>query len=280
MKHCRRCFKLAGFIVCCLAVLTGGACAYGVLSLVKQDWRRAFFVHATQVWARLLLALLGVRVNLVGQLAPAPLARCLIVANHQSYLDILICAAHFPSIFVAKHELRNWPLLGWLAALGGTFFLDRTSTHSSVRCAFRTSRALRSGACVQVFPEGSTTNGASVHQFNSLFFAAAQRAHAAILPLTITLQSVNGTAADTAARAFFCWVGDAEFLPHFWQLLALDQMEVTLTVHEALLPAPQQTATLLAQIAQQQILAGFGATAVKAASVIRVGDQYPEPYSA
>jgi len=210
----------------------------------------------TQVWARTLLALFGWRVALCGRVPEGNVEPALLVANHQSYLDILICAAHFPALFVAKRELRQWPLLGWLARSCGTLFLDRASTRSAVRCAFRTSRALRAGASVQVFPEGTTSDGVTVLDFKPLFFASALRAKTAIQPLTIVVQSVNG-AADDAARTLFTWVGDEDFVSHFWRLLGVQSAEVALVLHEPLLPPHTLGARELAQAARASILCGL-----------------------
>jgi 1-acyl-sn-glycerol-3-phosphate acyltransferase len=260
----RRVVRLSGFLVVCCCFLFCGLLAQLGLSVASARTRLQVFARFTQVWARTLLALLGWQVRLCGQSIKPNAMPALLVANHQSYLDILICAAHLPALFVAKQELRQWPLLGWLAALGGTLFLDRASTPSAVRCAFRASRALRTGASVQVFPEGTTSTGAAVLDFKPLFFAAALRANVAIQPLTIVVQSVNGVAADEAARALFCWVGDADFVSHFWQLLGVRTAEVALVLHEPLLPTHRLGARELAQAARASVLVGLSVSVTSA----------------
>jgi 1-acyl-sn-glycerol-3-phosphate acyltransferase len=218
----------------------------------QQAWARL-----TQAWARTLLWALGVRVRLSGAPLPTPLQPALLVANHQSYLDILICAAHFPARFVAKQELRQWPLLGALAALGGTIFLDRQSARSGVRCVYRVSQALRHGAPVQVFPEGTTTNGAARLQFKPLFFAAAIRSRRPIQPLTIALRRVNGITAKAANRQLFCWIDEDDFVRHFWRLLAVRDLEVALIVHPSFTPTRAGSIPVSAQRAQRAVQAAL-----------------------
>jgi 1-acyl-sn-glycerol-3-phosphate acyltransferase len=236
--------------------LLGGALWLGLRGCRPARQRQAW-AKLTQHWARTLLWLLGVRVTLYGNLELAAQQPALLVANHQSYLDILICAAHLPARFVAKRELRQWPGLGALAALGGTLFLDRASTQSAVRCVYRASQALRQGAHVQVFPEGTTTDGGALPQFKPLFFAAALRARAPVQPLTIALQRVNGTPADDASRSLFYWIDDDEFARHFWSLLAVRHMEVALIVHPLLAPSQVRQTQALSRRAQLAVQTGF-----------------------
>lgn len=226
--------------------------------------RRQTWAALTQGWACGLLWLLGVRVTLSGQTALTANQPALFVANHQSYLDILICAAHFPACFIAKHELRQWPGLGALAALGGTLFLDRASTHSAVRCVYRASRALRQGASVAVFPEGTTTDGQAPPQFKPLFFAAALRAQVPIQPLTISVQRINETPVGAASHPWFYWIAEDDFVRHFWRLLAVRQMEVALIVHPLLAPAQPCRTQALARRAELVVQAGLSSAPLTA----------------
>ncbi|MFN0122449.1 MAG: lysophospholipid acyltransferase family protein [Blastocatellia bacterium] len=249
-------WRMCGFLALCLCFLAAALvlrCACFRLSAAAR-WR--LMARLTQLWARALLRLLCIRVTFQGQRNQGPTPR-LLVANHQSYLDILICAAYFPAVFVAKHELRRWPLLGWLAGLGGTLFIDRGCARSAVRCAFRASRVLRAGTCVQVFPEGTTTAGMTVEAFKPLFFAAARRARVAIHPLSIAVLQVDDMPAGQSARTMFCWTGEADFAAHFWRLLGIRAMSVALIAHEPLAYTPDFSARALAQLAQARVLAGL-----------------------
>lgn len=246
----RRWARLVGFGGLSAFFLLGGAALTVFLLPVQPARQRRVWAALTRRWARSLLWLLGVRVRLLRLETPPTDEPLLLVANHQSYLDILICAAYFPACFIAKAELQRWPVLGWLARLSGTLFLDRASTASAVRCVFRASRALRNGGSVQVFPEGTTTNGVAPPVFKPLFFAAALRAQVRIQPLSIVLH-----APDELARARFCWVGEEAFVGHFWRLLAQPACEITLIAHPLL--QPLNRAATLAQTAQALVQSGL-----------------------
>jgi 1-acyl-sn-glycerol-3-phosphate acyltransferase len=212
----------------------------------------------TQTWARTLLWLLDLRATCLGDV---PEGHFLMVANHQSYLDILILAAHFPAQFVAKHEVSRWPLVGWLASLGGTIFVKRESTHSSVQCVYRLSRVLRAGLNVQVFPEGTTNDGTRVLPFKPLLLAAAARSQTPVLPLTINFTSVNGEAINDATRDVLCWHGEMDFARHFWRLLACRAATARLTVHTPLIVSRKDSARMLTPIVHSLIAGSFAAPA-------------------
>jgi 1-acyl-sn-glycerol-3-phosphate acyltransferase len=254
----RRITRLFGFLALCLALLIFALLSQPVLLLVSNRRRRRVFAFGTRIWACSLLKLIGLKVNRYG-LSPEELdAHYLVVSNHQSYLDIIVVASVFPALFVAKREMRSWPILGWLARLGGTIFIDREDAHSGVSCAYQASRLLRHGISVQVFPESTTGDGDRVLAFNGLFFASAIRAQAEILPLAINFQFINGRPLDNQTRDLLYWYGEMEFVPHFWKLLQIDSAEVSVTIHQPVKASRLHKAKILAQTAQEKIGCSLG----------------------
>jgi lyso-ornithine lipid O-acyltransferase len=236
--------------------------------LTSQRARRRVHTLGTQIWARLLLRLIGIKVIAQGLNPEYRKSHYLLVGNHQSYLDIAIIASVFPAIFVAKREVSKWPIIGLLAKLGGTIFINREDTLDNVSGAYRVSRSLRSGSSVQVFPESITGDGTQVLPFRALFFASAIRAGAEILPLTINFRKVNGQALDNRTRDALCWYGEMEFLPHFWNLLKIDSAEVSLMFHQPIKGSRKYGAEAVARRAQHQISNEFDhdiASAIEAA---------------
>jgi 1-acyl-sn-glycerol-3-phosphate acyltransferase len=153
--------------------------------------------------------------------------RGLLVSNHLSYLDILVYGATLPCVFVAKQEVRSWPMLGLLAALGGTVFLDRTSSASAAAAAVRIEQLLADGLVVLVFPEGTSSDGAQVLRFHPFLFEPAIRANAPVAAAAI------GYSADPdAAEKDLCYYGDIRFAPHLLQTLQLP------SIHAAIRFAP------------------------------------------
>src|SRR4029453_6412363 len=108
----RRAARLTGFFALCFVFLAAALVVRVCLCAAPGRWSPGVTTRATQVFARALLKLLGWRVRLCANGRGPGAEPALIVANHQSYLDIPTCAAHFPPLFVAKQELRRWPLLG------------------------------------------------------------------------------------------------------------------------------------------------------------------------
>jgi lyso-ornithine lipid O-acyltransferase len=139
----------------------------------------------------------------------------LTVSNHLTYLDILVYGAVRPFLFVAKSEVRRWPLLGTLASLGGTIFVDRDRGLQVADATLEIEQALRDGISVLLFPEGTSSNGSSVLPFRSPLFDPAIRAGA-----PVTAATVRYHAADATEDQVTYW-GDMVFLPHLFRTLCV-----------------------------------------------------------
>lgn len=144
-------------------------------------------------WCRDVLDILDIRVFVQGQMPPGRMRSVLFVANHISWMDILLVNASQRVRFVAKEEVRSWPLIGWIAARTGTLFLKRTSTHQLARVMKSTAASLRHGDCIAIFPEGTTTDGRSVQAFHSGLFQSAIEAQALIRPVGISYHRDDGS---------------------------------------------------------------------------------------
>ncbi len=137
----------------------------------------------------------------------------LIVSNHLTYLDILVFGAIRPFLFVAKSEVKRWPLLGSLATLGGTVYVDRGSSLQAAQATRLIEQNLRDGIPVLLFPEGTSSDGRSVLPFKSSLFESAVRAGA-----PITAAAIRYHSDDTAEEQVTYW-GDMVFLPHLLRTL-------------------------------------------------------------
>ncbi|MGH8853177.1 MAG: lysophospholipid acyltransferase family protein, partial [Telluria sp.] len=144
----------------------------------------------TRRWSRKLLALCRVSVE---QLPGAPvLEHALIVANHVSWLDIFVINALHPCRFVAKAEIRAWPVLGWLAAGAGTVFIAR-GDRRALRHVFKGLVAvLAQGQRVAFFPEGTTARQGEVLPFHANLFEAAIDAKVAVQPYALSYVDAAG----------------------------------------------------------------------------------------
>lgn len=197
---------------CVLApyVLLGIVSAASMRLVVGDHWlgRDSGRWLATR-WARGAARVIGLKVRLHGQPAAAPVA---LVANHVSWLDIVGIATVVPVRFVAKSEVRQWPLLGYLAATAGTIFLCRRKTGALTAYIAQMSRLLESGERVCFFPEGTTTSGGAPKPFHSALFQAVVDAGVAVQPVAVRY----GRGRDRVAP----FVGDARFVTHLVRTMA------------------------------------------------------------
>ena len=136
-------------------------------------------------WSRHLLAICNVTVQITNGSA-VPKQHALVVANHVSWLDIFVLNALYPCRFVAKAEIRSWPLAGWLVEQAGTVFIAR-GKRRDLRKAFEgLVQALKSGQRVAFFPEGTTAPQGTLLPFHANLFEAAVDAKARVQPYAIS----------------------------------------------------------------------------------------------
>jgi 1-acyl-sn-glycerol-3-phosphate acyltransferase len=200
-----------------VAVIGGGALAAVVLGAVRwmaPSVHRPALAVALRLWCRAALRALGIVLTVEGRPAPDG---TLIVANHVSWLDVLVIGACGGHGFVAKSEVGRWPALGWLAGCADTLFLVRGDRASAARTAERIAFRLRAGAGVVLFPEGTTSRGERVGAFRHRLLAAASHVHALVQPVALAYGPAGGAEAP--------FVGDDAFLPHLVRQIALPRTE-------------------------------------------------------
>ncbi|MCS6896339.1 MAG: 1-acyl-sn-glycerol-3-phosphate acyltransferase, partial [Nitrospira sp.] len=144
-------------------------------------------------WCRQVLDILQIHLTVHGEAPRGRNSSPLFVANHISWIDVLLLHSCRRMRFVAKREVECWPLIGYLAAGTGTWFFKRTSPHELARVMQAAATALKEGDCVAFFPEGTTTDGTAVHAFHSGLFEAAIKAKARIQPVCIRYEQTDGT---------------------------------------------------------------------------------------
>ena len=161
-------------------------------------------------WLRRGIAILGVRVLARGRPHDAPV---LMLANHISWLDILVLATQSDSGYVAKAEVAQWPLLGWLFQVGGTEFVRRGSMEDLTRVLEQMAWRLKAGQQLTVFPEG--TSGATVlpGRFRPRLLQAAVAAKVPVQPVAI----YYGSHPESLA-----FVGEESFVHNLWTLMGAE----------------------------------------------------------
>ncbi len=185
------------------------------------------------LYHRLICAILGVRVRVIGRKVPEhPL---LIVANHASWLDISVITAVAPVVFVAKREVAGWPLLGLLARLQRSVFVDRSRRHKTRHVNAEIARRLAEGDPVVLFGEGTSSDGNRVLPFRSALIGSARDAlaeaeHTArvwIQPLSIAYTATQGLPLCRRDRPQVAWYGDLSMRPHLAGMARLGAVDAT-----------------------------------------------------
>jgi lyso-ornithine lipid O-acyltransferase len=181
---------------------------------------------ANSLWIRLF----GVRPSIVGRRSPEA---NIFVSNHLSYLDIILAGAAVGGVFVSRHDVKEWPVVGWFARLEGTVFIDRTSIRSAVESSAGITERARLGARITLFPEGGITKGREVATFKPFLIAGITGAGLTVQPFTIDYTHI-GREPITAETGSLVYWDDPEtpLHHHLWRLLGFPYLRATVTFHE------------------------------------------------
>ena len=174
-----------------------------------NDEQQARYV---EVWARGMLAIIGIQVRVKGHPAQGPV---LMAANHISWLDILVMHAACHCRFVAKSEIRSWPLVGVLTTGGGSLYIERGSNRDAMRVVHQMAAALQQGQVLAVFPEGGTGDGVTLLPFHANLLQAAISADAPIQP--IALQFLDAQTQKTSLAP--CYRDTDTLVSSLWRTL-------------------------------------------------------------
>ena len=226
--------------------------AWFVVSLLQQT--AGFFLrtgdgrHLRLRFYRGALRILGIRIRVFHDFSPRrPLC---IVANHVSYLDVFVLGSLIPAVFVAKKEVREWPVIGWIAWLQRTIFIERQrlKADEEIRPLVE---ALNQGSNVIVFPEGTSTDGINILPFKSTLFEAPKRANAYIQPVSLIYRERHGDNLSDKDRQFYTWGTDAPFFHHFSKLIMRPGVLVEVWIRRPL--SPQHNRKILAKTSEKRI---------------------------
>ncbi|MGD8609364.1 MAG: lysophospholipid acyltransferase family protein [Myxococcales bacterium] len=168
------------------------------LALTPQAERDALADRYRARLSRGALRLFGTELLVQGQ--PSSQRGALVVANHQSALDIGVMLALFQAVLVSRHDVAQWPLLGRLAKHGDTIFVDRDNRRSGAAALREIRRRVEEGRTVAAFPEGGTFPGDSVHPFHAGVFAAVQPLDAPVIPVGLAYSPAVPYGQESFAR--------------------------------------------------------------------------------
>ncbi len=174
----------------------------------RLRWRQ----WAVRTWSRGLGRIVGMRLTIVGLPPAAPF---FLASNHLSYVDIFLLHGCLDGVFIAKREMRRWPVLGPLAHLMGTIWVNRESRRDAIRVLDAIDEAIARGDGVILFPEGTTSAGDALLPMKPALFDWAAREAYPVHYATITYRTAPGR---MPAHVAVCWHGNAAFGAHAVQL--------------------------------------------------------------
>jgi 1-acyl-sn-glycerol-3-phosphate acyltransferase len=204
----RQALRLIGLVI----ALMGGVVVAASMPMLTRAGRG----RVVRGWFRALLWTAGVKLRVVGDPRLAIRPGTLITANHVSWLDIPAVLAIEPARVVAKTDVREWPVIGLMAARAGTIFIDRRRIKRLPVTVSEIAANLHNGQSVLVFPEGSTWCGRTQGRFYPAAFQSAIDADAPVRPVALRYRLADGTA--TTAAAF---VGDDTLLASVLRVTAV-----------------------------------------------------------
>ncbi|MBI1175436.1 MAG: 1-acyl-sn-glycerol-3-phosphate acyltransferase [Sideroxydans sp.] len=205
-------------------------------------------------WSRELLEILHVHLDIEGSLPAPPEPGAMLIANHISWLDVFVLNATLPSCFIAKSEVRGWPLIGMLCQRTRTIFIERDIRRDTLRINRQISTMLEEGEYITLFPEGTSTDGTQLRHFHSSLFQSAIDNEVAIRPIAIRYHDGTGRHCHDAA-----FIGDMSFIQSLQNVLLSHSLHATLTFLPALSCAGKNRRILAAeaQTAIGTVLAGY-----------------------
>ena len=202
-------------------------------------------------------AMLGVRISVRGRLAPA--RPVLFVANHCSWLDIVVLGAVLPGCFVAKAAIRSWPFINWVALLGRTVFVSRSRTGVG-RERSELARRLAAGDNIILFPEGTTSDGARVMPFSPAFLALADDpSRPAVQPVTLVYDGLDGLPVRRLNRPAISWYGDMDLASHYSRIGRRHRLHATIILDEPMPPGMFPNRKALAAALEARLAANAAA---------------------
>jgi len=208
-----RAFAVVFFLTCALVEI-------GLfISFIRRKHRlnaRAEWLHR---WCRFACRVLGIRVMVRDSIPHSGLLVC----NHLSYLDIIALSSTRPCIFVAKRDVAAWPLFGWLARAAGSIFADRQRKVDASGVIDLIRKTIERGALVVLFPEGTSSDGASVLPFKSALLESALQVDCPITAAAIDYSLRDGSVANEV-----CYWRDMTLVPHLVNLFTKRTIEAKL----------------------------------------------------
>ena len=245
MRWIRLIVRFFGFLI--------GSTVYGIILVIGRrfstnpiQWRN----RIARSWGHVMVRLCGGRVTIFGTLPKPPFV---FVCNHIGYVDVPVLLSVLDGVFIAKSEVRSWPLLGLLAIAGQTIFVDRSRRADVVRVNQAIADQLSDQQGLILFPEGTSTDGTHVLPFKPSLLAYPASRNLPVYYASLTYQTPPG---EMPAHRVIGWGNDDDvFLKHVMRFFQIPSFSAVLTFGDA--PVIASDRKVLAKILQDRVLVQF-----------------------
>ncbi len=201
----------------------------GLLALAYPSLPISLQKRIMHRWSVELLDVLHVKLSINGSFPMHEIKQGLIISNHISWLDVFVMSSILPMRFVAKSEVRSWPFIGWLCSRANTIFIERNKRSDTIRTNIQAVEHLRSGNCMAIFPEGTTSDGSQIRHFHASLLQPAIDAQTSIYPVAIHYHDKSNNPNFDAA-----YIDDMTFVQSLWKIVSSPDLRVRITTTEAL----------------------------------------------
>jgi 1-acyl-sn-glycerol-3-phosphate acyltransferase len=191
-----------------------------------------------RTWSRCLLWICAIEVRVLG--TPHMRGAVLVVSNHVSWIDIFVINSVRPTAFVAKSEIRRWPIVGGLVAGAGTLFLDRSHRHAVTEVANVMQQRFKRGEAIGLYPEGTTSEGYDLLPFHASLFEPARLSGVAVQPIALRFLR------DGRRDGYAAFVGEETLVGNLWRVLRTSGLAIEI-VYLPLLPTTDESGTPLSR---------------------------------
>lgn len=189
--------------------------------------------HLPRYYHRWACRILGMNITVRGM--PSHTHPTLFVSNHSSYFDIQILGSLVSCSFIAKADMMGWPLIGQLAKLQRSVFVDRKPANVGEHTN-EVAKRLAAGDSLVLFAEGTTSDGNRLLPFKSSLFSVAEQAppelHLTMQPISIIATALDGMPLGRSMRSLYAWYGDMPLMPHAWGAMKAGRLTVEVEFHE------------------------------------------------
>lgn len=228
------CLVVLGYLL--QALLTG---VFSRLFLRDDMIRRQIAAKNLSQCSRLLIRLLKINIEFDGVENLKPGRAYFIVANHLSYIDVIVMSSQISTLFVTSVEIQTSGLLGTICEAAGCLFVERRNRSKLPGELAQIRNVLQHGLNVVVFPEATSSDGQAILPFKSALFGSAIQTSSPVLPMCLNYSKANGKSLTPQLRDSICYYGDMTFFDHFRRFMALRSIDVRLTILPALEVTPE-----------------------------------------